>query len=83
MNLYDFIGASLDDRAAFVWRWGTYLGGRTWGGYEIALFYFDHFFAEVWLDRDEDRIIMIPAFKDYQCFSPYLDFIELPQLFCS
>jgi hypothetical protein len=82
MNLYQFMGASLDDRAAFVWRRGTYLAVRSWGGYEIALYAIGPFYAEVWLDRKEDRVVMIPAFKDHHCFQPYLDSIELPQLFC-
>jgi hypothetical protein len=83
MNLNQFLGASLDDRAAFVWRSGTYLAVRTWGSYEIALYDIGPFFAEVWLDRKENRIIMISAFKDHHCFFPYLESIELPQLFCS
>jgi hypothetical protein len=83
MNLYQFLGASLDDRAAYVWQCGTMMAVRSWGNYDITLYKTGNYFAEVWLDRKESRIIMIPAFKDHHCFLPYLDSIELPQLFCS
>lgn len=83
MNLNQFMGASLDDRAAFVWRRGKFLAVRHWGCYEIALFTMGRYFAEIWVDRNEDRVIMIPAFKDHHCFTPYLETIELSQLFCS
>jgi hypothetical protein len=82
MNLDQFIGASLDNRTTFVLRWGTLLAVRHWGSYEISLYDIGRFFAEVWLDKKESRIIMISAFKDHQCFSPYLEEITLPQLFC-
>ncbi|RDV11928.1 hypothetical protein DXT99_23170 [Pontibacter diazotrophicus] len=79
MHLQEFNTLPLSERAASVWKRGTFLSTRTEGNYGLALYHMGRFFCEMWYDPAFNEIVLVQGFTSQWLPEPYLDTIELPQ----
>ncbi len=80
MNLQTFERLSLEERLQLVWSQGNQLGIRFGRKHHVCLFYLANFFAEIWLDPEEQDVSMVRAFTSSKCLEPYLSQINIDQL---
>ena len=70
MTLFHFLDLELDQQAAFVWR-GECLATRVEGQQQVLLYRAGDFFAEIFYDSRERRIVYIKGFNTRTHLAPY------------
>ncbi|QXV63706.1 hypothetical protein INP83_11350 [Mucilaginibacter sp. 21P] len=76
ITLYDFHGMNMHDKAAATWE-GVYLGYRTDDQFTIQLYSIGSFYAEIFYDNLQNKIVKIRGFRSTTLVEPYLVSITL------
>jgi hypothetical protein len=80
MKLNDFFKLSIDEQVETASK-GDFLGEREAKPYLIFLFNVGNFYAEVFYDELKNKIIRVKPFKAVRILEPYLDQVDIEQLF--
>ncbi|KAA5541186.1 hypothetical protein [Adhaeribacter rhizoryzae] len=80
MNLQVFERLPLEERLQLVWNEGNQLGIRFGRRHNVCLYHLQDFFAEIWLDPEEQSVSMVRAFTSTKCLEPYLSHINISEL---
>ncbi len=75
--MFNFILLPLVKQTQYIYDNGTRLLSRQVGAYDIDLFSLGNFYAEIWRNKEDDRIYAITPFKDVSRLDPYLKEIML------
>ncbi len=70
MTLFHFIGLDLDQQADFVWR-GALLATRMEDKQHVLLYRAGNFFAEIFYDVQQHKIVYIKGFNARSHLAPY------------
>lgn len=82
-NLYSFHRLSLEERTQFILGNGVLLCSRYFAGRKVFLYHTGKFFAEIWFDTRKSRVSNIIPFTTIKCLKPYLDIIDISDVFKS
>ncbi len=80
MKLNDFFKLSIDEQVETAAK-GDFLGEREARPYLIFLFNVGNFYTEVFYDEIKNKIIRVKPFKAVRVLEPYLDQVNIEQLF--
>jgi hypothetical protein len=80
-NLYSFHRLSLEERTQFILGNGVLLCSRYFAGRKVFLYHTGKFYAEIWFDTRKSRVSNIIPFTTIKCLKPYLDIIDISNIF--
>ena len=63
MTIYDFKSLSLAEQLETAWQ-GRFAGAREEKDYRVVLYRIDHFFAEMYYDRQHKTVIRVVPFMN-------------------
>lgn len=80
MHLSEFILLTLKQKSHAALHLGVLVGKRTTTDYLVFLFQIDHFYAEIFCNRQNKSIEEVRMFEGNRLLSPYLDAIKIDDL---
>lgn len=80
LSFYHYSKLSANKKIDYLNRNGHYLCFRNFLKYTIKLYYVDDFFAEIWIDSD-NQVFNIFPFTTSKCLKPYLDHIDIKDIY--
>ena len=84
ITLQAFNELSKFQQCALLWQEGTFISNRyRKNGYSINLYHASNFYAEVWYNGRKKEVGSIRTFRDLKKLGPYLDFININDIFVS
>ncbi len=81
MGIYEFNLLSIDEKVNFTWQNASFIESVRHGEKGYALYYVKEFYIEMELDKQQEAIISITAFKQGVRLEKYLEFVKLEKLF--
>jgi hypothetical protein len=81
MDFYEFNYLTGSDRAELVWQHGSLLAIREHMGCSVILYKLPEFFTEVWYSPEDNQIVLVHGFKSSELLEPYIESINLEELF--
>ncbi len=71
-------------KCVFLWQEGTFISNRFHqNGYSINLYHTCNFYAEVWYNGNKQQVGSIRTFKKSSKLEPYLDKINIEDIYNS
>ena len=83
MQVHHFDNFDLDSKACITWRNGVHLCCRSHGAYYMALYRLDNFYVEIQYHTSYDGIASIHTYTCEDQIQPYLDLVNINNLFTS
>ncbi|MFN3343214.1 MAG: hypothetical protein ACK40M_10985 [Flavobacteriales bacterium] len=83
MNLDEFRELSLSHRADLVQAEGKFIASRSAQTFHVDLYRVRNFYVEIWNNTIHGILMQIDGFEDDQFLKPYLDDINVKDLFSS
>jgi hypothetical protein len=80
-DLYAFHKLTLEKRTQYVLGNGTLLCSRYFAGRKVFLYHTGKFFAEIWFDMNNNTVSNIIPFTTTKCLKPYLELIDISDVF--
>ena len=80
MDLYEFNLPALKQKAQQVGEKGILLTIKQEFFYDVLLYHFDAFLAEIWFHSDQNETGQVRAFQSNPDLEPYLDLIDLSDI---
>lgn len=74
---YDFNKLHINKKYELLIDQGIFLHNRLYEGYGINLYSIYGFYAEIWLNRESNKIEKVITFTQSRYLEPYLDSIEI------
>jgi hypothetical protein len=81
MTLHEFKLLDLNEQAQATWDLGTLMGCREDGEHHMVLYRVDDFFIEIHYHTEQNEITAIESFISEERLNPYLDKIDITELF--
>ncbi|WP_299757973.1 hypothetical protein [uncultured Pontibacter sp.] len=81
MNLNLFNTHTLAGRLEIIWAHGNFIANRGRRGYRIALYDLGSFFAEIWYNPENDYISLVRGFSSKKALEPYINQVDLMEMF--
>ena len=81
MTLYEFKFLDKNEQAQAVWELGEHVATRTTAKYKILLWIIEDFYVELVYDFTENKIEKIRTFRNPDLLSPYLDQIDISEIY--
>jgi len=79
LSFYNFSKMPFVHKLDYVNKNGNYVCYRNFLKYKIKLYHMDNFFAEIWIDPDNNVFNIFP-FTSSRCLNPYLDLIDISEV---
>ena len=83
MGIYEFNVLTIDEQQAILWNEATFLTNLKQEKFGLSLYRLFDFYAEVHLNNRTNKIEKVRTFKSLKALEPYLDNIDLEQLYDS
>jgi len=80
LSFYHYSKLSANKKIDYLNRNGHYLCFRNFLKYTIKLYHVDDFFAEIWIDSD-NQVFNIFPFTTSKCLKPYLEHIDIKDIY--
>ena len=81
MTFHQFTNLPEDMKAKELWAQGANIGERNCVRHTLFLYQIHSFYAEVVYDNTMNDIVGLRAFNDTELLEPYLQEIEIPELY--